>query len=137
MLGWEVTDLRITLVEGEHHVWHTHPLDFVVATPMGIMDGLARTGTTLLEPLLQFRLTVPEEYGGKALSDLVHMRATFEAPVIGSGRCIIEGVMPLATSMDYPVKLRSETSGRGVLTTSFAGYQDCSADVNHTCKRRG
>ncbi|MGG4401362.1 translation factor GTPase family protein [Paenibacillus amylolyticus] len=137
MLGWEVTDLRITLVEGEHHVWHTHPLDFVVATPMGIMDGLSRTGTTLLEPLLQFRLTVPEEYGGKALSDLVHMRATFEAPVIGSGRCIIEGVMPLATSMDYPVKLRSETSGRGVLTTSFAGYQDCPADVNHTRKRRG
>ncbi|UOK65592.1 hypothetical protein MT997_15630 [Paenibacillus sp. OVF10] len=65
------------------------------------------------------------------------MRATFEAPVIGSGRCIIEGVMPLATSMDYPVKLRSETSGRGVLTTSFAGYQDCPADVKHARKRRG
>ncbi|PQP80112.1 GTP-binding protein [Paenibacillus sp. PCH8] len=137
LLGWEVTDLRITLVEGEHHVWHTHPLDFVVATPMGIMDGLARTGTTLLEPLLQFRLTIPEEYGGKALSDLVHMRATFEAPVIGSGRCIIEGLMPLATSMDYPVKLRSETGGRGVLTTSFAGYQDCPVEVTHTRKRRG
>ncbi|WP_413377370.1 GTP-binding protein [Paenibacillus taichungensis] len=137
LLGWEVTDLRITLIEGEHHVWHTHPLDFVVATPMGIMDGLASTGTTLLEPILNFRLTVPEEYGGKALSDLVHMRATFEAPIIGGGRCIVEGRMPLASSMDYPVKLRSETSGRGVLTTSFAGYQDCPSEVTHTRKRRG
>ncbi|MFE6073153.1 GTP-binding protein [Paenibacillus sp. NPDC057886] len=137
LLGWEVTDLRITLIEGEHHVWHTHPLDFVVATPLGIMDGLASTGTTLLEPILNFRLTVPEEYGGKALSDLVHMRATFEAPIIGGGRCIVEGRMPLASSMDYPVKLRSETSGRGVLTTSFAGYQDCPSDVTHTRKRRG
>ncbi|QOS78275.1 TetM/TetW/TetO/TetS family tetracycline resistance ribosomal protection protein [Paenibacillus sp. JNUCC31] len=137
LLGWEVTDLRITLIEGEHHVWHTHPLDFVVATPMGIMDGLASTGTTLLEPILNFRLTVPEEYGGKALSDLVHMRATFEAPIIGGGRCIVEGRMPLATSMDYPVKLRSETSGRGVLTTSFAGYQDCPSDVTLTRKRIG
>ena len=91
MFGWEVTDLKVTLVEGEHHVWHTHPLDFVVATPMGIMDGLARTGTKLLEPLLQFHLTVPEEYGGKALSDLVHMRATFEAPVIGGGDVLWKG----------------------------------------------
>ncbi|MGG4127845.1 translation factor GTPase family protein [Paenibacillus illinoisensis] len=137
MYGWEVTDLKVTLVEGEHHVWHTHPLDFVVATPMGIMDGLARTGTKLLEPLLQFRLTVPEEYGGKALSDLVHMRATFEAPVIGGGRCIVEGQIPLASSMDYPVKLRSETGGLGVLVTSFAGYQDCPPDVKPLRKRRG
>jgi ribosomal protection tetracycline resistance protein len=61
--GWEVTDLKVTLVEGEHHVWHTHPLDFVVATPMGIMDGLARIGTKLLEPILRFRLSAPEEFG--------------------------------------------------------------------------
>ncbi|MBP1991585.1 GTP-binding protein [Paenibacillus eucommiae] len=66
MFGWEVVDLRVTLVEGQHHVWHTHPLDFVVATPMAIMDGLNRIGTKLLEPILQFRLTVPEEYGAKS-----------------------------------------------------------------------
>lgn len=46
LYGWEVTDLKVTLIGGEHHVEHTHPLDFVVATPMGIMDGLVRTGTT-------------------------------------------------------------------------------------------
>lgn len=56
------------------HVWHTHPLDFAVATAMGIMKGLAQTGTTLLEPMLQVRITVPEEFGGKVLSDLVQMR---------------------------------------------------------------
>ncbi|MCM3339560.1 GTP-binding protein [Paenibacillus sp. MER TA 81-3] len=65
LYGWEVVDLKVTLIEGEHHVWHTHPLDFAVATPMGIMDGLVNTETMLLEPMLQFRITVPEEFGGK------------------------------------------------------------------------
>lgn len=115
----EVTDLRVTLVEGEHHVWHTHPLDFVVATPMGIMNGLAATGTTLLEPMLRFRITTPEEYGGKILSDLVQMRAEFEPPSILHGRFMVEGIIPAATSLEFPVKLRSMTGGRGVMASSL------------------
>lgn len=63
--GWEVVDLKVTLIEGQHHVWHTHPLDFAVATPMGIMNGLASVGTRLLEPMLQFRIVVPEEAGAE------------------------------------------------------------------------
>lgn len=137
LLGWEVTDLKVTLVEGEHHVWHTHPLDFVVATPMGIMNGLASTGTTLLEPMLRFRITVPEEFGGKILSELVQMRAEFEAPSIMHGRCVIEGIIPAATSLEYPVRLRSMTGGKGVMATSFTGYQDCPPDVRAERKRYG
>ena len=137
MLGWEVVDLRITLVEGEHHVWHTHPLDFVVATPMGIMDGLNRIGTKLLEPILQFRLTIPEEFGGKVMNDLVLMRAVFDAPVLHGERMTIHGRIPVATSLDYSVKLSSLTKGRASLTTLFHGYEECPADVHAERKRRG
>ena len=66
--GWEVTDLKITLIDGEHHTVHTHPLDFALATPMGIMDGLVNCGTELLEPVLDFKLTYPEESGGKLMA---------------------------------------------------------------------
>ncbi|OAB35874.1 GTP-binding protein [Paenibacillus macquariensis subsp. defensor] len=135
--GWEVTDLKVTLTEGEHHVWHTHPLDFVVATPMGIMDGLANSETTLLEPLLKFRITTPEEYGGKVLSDLVQMRAEFEPPSVNHGRFMVEGILPVATSLEYPVKLRSMTAGRGVMSSSYAGYQACPPDVDVDRPRRG
>jgi len=135
--GWEVTDLKVTLTEGEHHVWHTHPLDFVVATPMGIMDGLANSETTLLEPLLKFRITTPEEYGGKVLSDLVQMRAEFEPPSVIHGRFMVEGILPVATSLEYPVKLRSMTGGRGVMSSSYAGYQACPPDVHVDRPRRG
>jgi ribosomal protection tetracycline resistance protein len=137
LLGWEVTDLIVTLVEGEHHVWHTHPLDFAVATPMGLMNGLANTGTTLLEPLLRFRITVPEELGGRVLNDLVQMRASFETPTSVLNRLTVEGVIPVATSLEYSVKLSSLTGGRGTITTFYAGYQPCPADVQVARPRRG
>ncbi|MCY9661415.1 TetM/TetW/TetO/TetS family tetracycline resistance ribosomal protection protein [Paenibacillus chondroitinus] len=137
LLGWEVTDLKVTLVEGEHHVWHTHPLDFAVATPMGLMQGLAQTGTTLLEPMLQVRITVPEVYGGKVLSDLVQMRASFDPPQLSGDRFVVEGRLPVATSLDYPVKLSAMSGGRGVITSSFGGYQPSPPDVHAERKRRG
>jgi|GEM_PF-10433 len=137
LLGWEVVDLKVTLVEGQHHVWHTHPLDFVVATPMGIMNGLANTGTKLLEPMLQFRLTVPEEFGGRVMNDLVLMRAQFEPPALQGDRMTIEGRMPVATSLDYPVKLGSLTKGRGTIATFFDGYDECPPDVRAARPRHG
>lgn len=137
LYGWEVVDVRVTLVEGQHHVWHTHPLDFVVATPMGIMDGLNRIGTKLLEPILRFRLTVPEEFGGKVMNDLVVMRATFDAPELQGDRMTIYGRVPVATSLDYAVKLGSLTKGRAALSTTFDGYEECPPDVEAERPRRG
>ncbi|CAH1054630.1 GTP-binding protein [Paenibacillus pseudetheri] len=137
LYGWEVTDLKVTLIEGQHHVWHTHPLDFAVATPMGIMDGLARAGTKLLEPILQVRIVVPEENGGRVMNDLVQMRGTFEPPVLQGERMIIEGRLPLATSLDYPVTLSSYTKGRSTFTSFFAGYEECPPDVSAERTRRG
>ncbi|PZD97882.1 GTP-binding protein [Paenibacillus sambharensis] len=135
--GWEVVDVKVTLTEGEHHVWHTHPLDFVVATPMGIMDGLNRIGTKLLEPMLRFRVTVPEEFGGKVMNDLVQMRGTFDTPSLHGDRLTIEGRLPAATSLEYPVKLGSMTKGRGTIVTFYDGYEEAPDEVAAERPRRG
>ncbi|WP_141500628.1 GTP-binding protein [Paenibacillus luteus] len=137
LFGWEVTDLKVTLIEGEHHVWHTHPLDFALATPMGIMDGLSHTGVTLLEPMLSFRLSIPEENGGKLMNELILMRGEFDTPVVRQERMEIEGKLPVATSLDFPARFGSLTKGRGILATFFAGYQECPADVSAERVRRG
>lgn len=137
LYGWEVTDLYIKLVDGEHHIEHTHPLDFIVATPMGIMDGLKNTGTVLLEPMLQFRITVPEETCGKLMSEIIHMRGQFESPIIKGDRAIFEGEYPVATSMEFPIRLSALTSGRGNLSVSFGGYQPCPIELGATTPYRG
>lgn len=137
LYGWEVTDLNITLVDGEHHVMHTHPLDFVVATPMALMNGLVNTGTTLLEPIQRFRISVPEEVGSKVLGDILQMRGAFDSPTITRGVFTVEGNVPVATSLEYPIKLGAVSSGRGVLTTQFAGYRECPLELGATTPRRG
>ncbi|NDI35133.1 GTP-binding protein [Chengkuizengella sediminis] len=137
LYGWNVVDLKITLIEGEHHVVHTHPLDFAVATPMGIMNGLDQTGTKLLEPMLNFRISVPEQFGGKILHDLSQMRATFDSPNQQEDRMIVEGIIPLSTSMEYSIELASLTKGKGTITTYFQGYQECPEGVLATRERRG
>lgn len=137
LYGWEVTDLKVTLTYGQHHVWHTHPLDFAVATPMGIMDGLAKVGTQLLEPILHVRLVVPEENAGRVMNDLVQMRGRFEPPQLQGERVLIEGQVPLSTSLQYPIELSSYTKGRSTFASSFAGYEPCPPDVQAERTRRG
>lgn len=135
--GWEVTDIKITLIGGEHHVKHTRPPDFAIATSMGIMDGLNNTGITLLEPTLKFHISAPEGAGGKILNDLDEMRGTFDSPVIIEGVFDVDGVLPASTSMDYHIRLASITGGRGTIKTSFSGYRECPKGVAEVCERRG
>jgi ribosomal protection tetracycline resistance protein len=123
--GWEVTDLRITLIEGEDHPVHTRPGDFAIATPMGIMDGLVNTGTTLLEPMIEYKIDAPEDLLGIITSDITRMRGTFESPTIANGRFILHGNLPLSTSLDYPVKLSSRSAGKARISTNFSGYREC------------
>jgi ribosomal protection tetracycline resistance protein len=123
--GWEVTDIRITLVEGEDHEMHSRPGDFVVATPMGIMQGLDTIGTTLLEPLISFKITAPESLLGAIASDITQMRGNFESPEMTEGRFHMCGILPVSTSMDYPVKLSSRSGGKAKISTKFYGYQPC------------
>ena len=123
--GWEVTDLKIILVEGEDHEMHTHPGDFVVATPMGIMDGLVNTGTTLLEPMIAFKISANEELLGNIASDITQMRGVFDSPAMENGKFILTGILPLATSHDYPLKLSSRSGGKAKISTQFHSYREC------------
>ncbi len=135
--GWEVTDAKITLIGGEHHTVHTHPLDFFVATPIALMDGLTNCGSILLEPMLTVRLSADESLLGRILGDILAMRGKFDSPVISEGVFTLEAQLPAATSLDYPITFRSMTSGKGIFSSRFAGYQECPLELGATAKRRG
>ena len=136
-LGWNVTDLKITLVDGESHFLHTHPLDFIHTTPMAMMRGLADCGTTLLEPMLDFRITADESLSSKIIGEIISMRGTFDSPSIINGSFTVEGRYPAATSIDFPVRLASMTSGRGTLAAAFSGYEPCPLELGATTPYRG
>ena len=135
-LGWQVTDVSITLVEGNHHQFHTHPLDFIVATPWGIQDGLQRGGSTLLEPILECRFLLPPECVGRVMSDVALMRGEVTSTETDEDRVLLTALVPVATSVDYATTLASATSGRGSMSVRLHGYKECPLELGATAKRR-
>ena len=123
--GWEVTDLKITLVDGSDHVLHSRPGNFKLATNIALMQGLTATNTILLEPFLAYRIAGPEEIVGKVTADIVEMRGTFEPAAMTMGQFVLQGRLPLATSMDYAIRLSGLAAGKAKMTLRFDGYEEC------------
>jgi ribosomal protection tetracycline resistance protein len=123
--GWEVTDVKITLVDGEDHEMHSRPGDFIIATPMALMDALTKSDTKLLEPVFDFTITAVESLLGKVAADLHQMRATFDTPSFSGDNFTLHGTVPAATSTDYAARLASLSGGLGQLRLSLRGYQPC------------
>ncbi|MCL2405527.1 MAG: TetM/TetW/TetO/TetS family tetracycline resistance ribosomal protection protein [Defluviitaleaceae bacterium] len=136
-LGWEVTDLKVTLIGGGDHKFHTHPLDFFLATPIAVMRALEDAGPTLLEPLVKLKLTADEALRGRIIGDIVEMRGEFDTPVIAGGKVDVEAIVPVASSVDYPVQFASLTSGKGIISIDFHGYKKCPHELGAVCKLRG
>ena len=135
-LGWEVTDVKITLIDGGEHKFHTHPLDFIVATPMAIQDGLRNGGSTLLEPILEVRFLIPQDCVGKVMTDVNAMRGQVLDSIGDGDRVILTALVPVATSLDYAVTLASSTGGRGAMSIRLHGYQECPLELGATTPRR-
>ena len=136
-LGWQVTDLQITLTGGNHHLIHTHPLDFIVATPMAIQDGLQRGGSVLLEPVLDIRFVVPADCAGRIMSDVQQMRGEIKETTAAEESVMLRALVPAASSLDYPAQFASVTHGKGSMSTSLHGYQECPEGLGKTAPRRG
>ena len=121
--GWQVSDLRVTLIEGSDHEQHTHPLDFVAATGWAIEDGLDNCGTRLLEPILAFEINAPAGAGGRICSELFNRRAQFDAPVFNETTFFLEGEAPAATILDFPILLGQWSGGKAAMTTHLVRYE--------------
>jgi len=137
LYGWEVTDFKCTLVGGQHHTIHTHPLDFFVCTPMAFMNGMASLGSTLLEPLLDLRISAPAGIAGKIITEIVRMGGEYETPSTFGDVAVLEAIVPAANYLDFPAKLASMSSGKAVCSSTFRGYRECTDGVIHENPRRG
>lgn len=136
MLGWPVTDVRITLIDGSDHQWHTHPLDFVLATPMAVMDGLRRGGSTLLEPIERIRFTLPSGALGGLIGDIAAMRGEIASTHALGELISVVALVPASTSMRYGERFAQLTGGRGVMIAQLDGYRECALGDGATCPRR-
>ncbi|WP_418727454.1 GTP-binding protein [Collinsella tanakaei] len=129
LTGAPLTDTRITLLGGRAHLKHTEGGDFRQATYRAIRQALMTAreqgACQLLEPWYRFRLGVPADKVGRALSDLQRMGADFDAPVAEGDRAEIAGAAPASEIGSYALEVSAYSGGRGRLFLEYAGYRPC------------
>ena len=125
LLGAPVTDIHVTLKSGRAHQKHTEGGDFRQATYRAVRQGLMQADCRILEPFMEFRLELPEEYVGRAMTDLSNAGAVFRNEVERAGYSVLKGRAPMETIGDYGQMVISYTRGQGIWSMTFDGYGSC------------
>ena len=125
LIGAPITDIKITLVSGKAHLKHTEGGDFRQATYRAVRQGLMQAKSILLEPWYEYRLEVPAEQVGRAISDIRAMGGEHSAPDNENGRCTITGIAPVSAMSGYAAEVAAYTGGRGRLSCLPGGYLPC------------
>ena len=125
LTGSPLTDVKITLIAGRAHLKHTEGGDFRQATYRAVRQGLMLAKSQLLEPWYAFRLEVPAENIGRAMSDIQRMEGSFDPPESGGETAVLTGFAPVSTMRSYPMEVVSYTRGRGHLSLTLDGYRPC------------
>ena len=141
LTGSPITDMKISLLTGRAHLKHTEGGDFRQATYRAVRQGLRKAESILLEPWYQFRLEVPTEYVGRAMTDLQRLSGTVAPPETDGEMSVLTGRAPVACLRDYPTEVTAYTQGRGRLICTLAGYDVCHnpeeviASIGYDCDR--
>ena len=125
LTGSPITDMQITLLTGRAHQKHTEGGDFRQATYRAVRQGLKKAKTVLLEPYYSFRLELPAENVGRAMTDIQRMQGSFQGPETEGEMAVITGIAPVAKMRDYQSQVISYTRGKGHLTCTLKGYEPC------------
>ncbi len=121
LTGSPLTDVKISLIAGRAHIKHTEGGDFREAVYRAVRQALMKAESVLLEPCFEFRLELPPEQIGRAISDVRAMSGSFDT----EGSSVIKGIAPVSEMNGYAEILASYTSGKGRLSCRPAGYYPC------------
>lgn len=125
LTGSGITDMKITLVSGRAHLKHTEGGDFRQATYRAVRQGLKMAQSVLLEPYYDFRLEIPTEMLGRAMTDIERIYGKIN-PLENYGEySVITGYAPVVTMRKYREDIAAYTKGQGKITCTLKGYLPC------------
>jgi len=125
LTGSPITDIKFTIVAGRAHLKHTEGGDFRQATYRAIRQGLMQAESVLLEPYYDFRLELPADCVGRAMTDIQTMGGSVEPPEQEGELTLLTGFAPVAGLRDYWQEVTAYTRGRGRLSCTVRGYEPC------------
>lgn len=125
LTGSVITDMKITLTSGKAHLKHTEGGDFRQATYRAVRQGLKKAESVLLEPYYEFRIELPSENVGRAMTDIQNCFGKFEAPETLGEMTVLTGIAPVSTLSGYQKDVIAYTGGRGRISLTLKGYDLC------------
>ena len=125
LTGSPITDMKITLTSGRAHQKHTEGGDFRQATYRAVRQGLKKADSILLEPYYEFRMELPSENVGRAMTDIQNMFGKFGTPMIEEETTVLTGSAPVSLMRGYQKEFTAYTGGRGRMAVSLKGYDVC------------
>ncbi len=139
LAGYEVVDIKATLVDGSYHEVDSSEMAFKIAGSMAFKDGCAKASPVLLEPVFKVEVVVPEDYMGEVMGNVSSRRGRIEGMEGRNGLQAIRAVVPLAEMFGYATDLRSRTQGRGTYTMQFSHFEEVPRNVAEAIieKRKG
>ncbi|KWX86988.1 elongation factor G [Paenibacillus riograndensis] len=125
LTGSPLTDMQMTLLSGRAHNKHTHGGDFREAALRALRQGLEQAENILLEPVYDLKIRIDTGDLGKVMTDIQQANGSFSPPEITGTKAVISGKVPVATFLNYAVRLAALTQGKGALSLKVAEYQPC------------
>lgn len=130
LAGYPMVNLKATLYDGKYHPVDSKEIAFVTAAKLSYADGIAAAAPCFLEPIMEAKITVPDEYLGDILGDMNKRRGRILGTDMANGKQIITAEVPQAEMFRYATDLRSMTQGRGKFEMKLARYEEVPAMNN-------
>ena len=128
--GYQVLDLKVTLVDGSYHEVDSSEMAFKIAGSMAFKEGMRKADPVLLEPIMKVEITVPEEYMGDVMGDVNSRRGRIEGMEARMGAQVIRCFIPLSEMFGYATDLRSKTQGRGVYSMEMHHFEEVPKSIS-------
>jgi elongation factor G len=124
--GYPVVDLRVTLYDGKAHSVDSSDAAFQTAGGLALREAAEKGQVTLLEPVDEITIRVPDSFVGAVMSDLSGRRGRVqgtEPDPDGGEKTLVHAEVPATELVRYAVELRAMTSGAGTFRRTFARYE--------------
>jgi len=122
VLGYPITDLRVTLLKANADPNHPSLLALKIASSNALREGCRKAQPVLMEPMMEVSIIVPEEFMGEVVGDLKARKSSVEAITMKGKITMIKAITPLTRMFGYSTDLRSLTQGRGTFSMQFSRY---------------
>ncbi len=131
LAGYPLVGLKATLYDGSYHPVDSNDMAFQTAARLAYQDGIPKAKPTILEPIGQLFVTIPDEYQGAIIGDINSKRrgTMMGSMPAGDGMTTIEAEVPMAEMTTYTIDLRSMTQGAGSFTCKFVRYEEAPGNV--------